>query len=243
MNYALCLYGHFRSFDDCWPGLQHNLLVPNGIRDIFAVSWADSMGYFQHPGNTNSPLTHIGYDPASPGVAPDYVAKVLLTISPRSFHFENYHLRDKEFEGIVNELRPFYHTSQDHRPKGTLGQVHGRCTALQLARQHEERHGFRYDGIVCTRWDVDYTRPIDLAQLSLDTMTMDGMYGPDVISDAWAYGPSNAMERWATQFMARERLCQLGTMNTGPHEWLRAHFDAAEIPWSNNPNLGIYIRR
>jgi hypothetical protein len=243
MKSALCLYGHFRSFKDCWPNLQKYLLEPNQIQDIFAVAWVDSMGHFQHPGNTSSPLTHVGYDPSSPGVAPDYVANVLSTLRPRAFHFENYYTHDKEFEGLVYELQAFHHPSKDHRPKGTLGQVYGRCMSLQLARRYEETHGFRYDGMVCTRWDIDYTKPIDLAGLGTNTMTMDGMYGPDVISDAWAFGPSWAIERWATQFLGMERLCHLGTMNTGPHEWLRAHFDAAEIPWHNDPNLGIYIRR
>ena len=49
MKTALCLYGHFRSFDNCWPGLQEYLIKPNHITDIFTMAWVDSVGHFKHP--------------------------------------------------------------------------------------------------------------------------------------------------------------------------------------------------
>jgi len=72
---------------------------------------------------------------------------------------------------------------------------------------------------------------------------MDGMYGPQVISDAWACGPSAAMFAWGQQFNSVPLLVANQTMSFGPHEWLQAHFDLKSIPWSNRPDLGIWIRR
>lgn len=243
MSIALCLYGHFRCFDQCWPQLYNNLLIPNNISDIFAVSWADSMGLYKEPVATSNPITHMGYNENSPGVQPNYLAQVMQFVQPKSVHLDNYFLHDERFSSMLDTLNDFHHPDKNHRPKGTLSQVYGRCTSLALAQKYEEQHSFTYDRIICTRWDIDYNKVIDLNNLDPNVISMDGMYGHDVISDAWACGPSVAMRLWGRQFSDIDLLVKLSTMNLGPHEWLMSHFTAHKIPWTNCPDLGIYIRR
>lgn len=243
MTVALCLYGHFRSFDTCYPELYSNLILPNAINHVFTASWLDSMGNFQHPEQSADPVKHAGYDTTSTAPTLDFINSVLQRLSPVGLHFDNYYLYDQTFGELVERYRPFHHPSPSHRPKGTLSQVWGRCKALELCAEYQDIHGIQFDRIVCTRWDIAYTQPILLDTLDPTTISMDGMYGPEVISDAWACGPHSAMRLWSKQFNAMQTLADHNKLNLGPHEWLRAHFDYFNIPWQNRPDIGIWIRR
>jgi hypothetical protein len=240
---ALCLYGHFRCFDQCWPNLYNNLIKPNNITDIFAVAWIDSFGWFQSPEQSSEHKKHPGYDSQSPVVPHDYICSVIANLKPCRIQLDNYFLHDSLFEHMVLNLSDWHHPSQNHRPKGTLSQVYGRCNSLKLAHHEELHRNFIYDRIVCTRWDIDYTTPIVLENLNPEVISMDGMYGPTVISDAWTCGPSSLMQKWSRQFSDIDRLVANKTMNLGPHEWLASHFNEFGMEWQNCPEIGIYIRR
>jgi len=243
METALCLYGHFRCFDQCWDELRDYLIVPNKISHIFLQAWTDSMGVFEHPTLAENPLTHPGFNTNSSGVSREFLHAVCDKLQPRLVYFDHYALHDDRFTAMVNSLEAWHHPSKSHRPKGTLSQVWARCASLALARQWEVKRSNPFDRIICTRWDIGYQKPIDLNGLDPTHVTMDGMYGPDIISDAWACGPSAAMSLWGQQFSAIDDLTAAGSMNLGPHEWLRAHFDQFGITWTNRSDLGIWIRR
>lgn len=243
MKTALCLYGHFRCFDECWPEMRDNLISRNGIEDIFAVSWSDSMGYFQHPEASPDPLAHPGYDVSSMAPSNKYINSILDRLRPKAYAFHDYRDQDAQFSRIVEDLREWHHPSIHHRPKGTLGQVWSRCASIALKKNREMETGTVYDRVVVTRWDIAHPIPIDLDALDPYSMNMDGMYGPDVISDAWACGPSHLVDLWGQQFACMHELVSRGTMNLGPHEWLKAHFGLMAMPWQNHPEIGIWIRR
>jgi hypothetical protein len=243
MSVALCLYGHFRCFDLCYPELQENLIKPNFIQHIFAVSWLDSMGYFQHPEQSLQPRSHVGYDVNSAAPTPEFLAGIYQRLGPVSADFGYYQEHDHKFAELVEKYKQFHHPSPSHRPKGTLSQVYGRCKSLKLCRDYEHKNSMQFDRIICTRWDIAYTSPIVLETLDSRVISMDGMYGQSVISDAWACGPSDAMQLWSEQFDSIEILANQQTLNLGPHEWLQAHFDYYKIPWQNRPDIGIWIRR
>ena len=62
MKVALCLTGHFRTFDYVFPYLKKNILdVYNP--DVFGFVWSDSLGYYLHPHDTYDPRFKYGYDP------------------------------------------------------------------------------------------------------------------------------------------------------------------------------------
>ena len=201
------------------------------------------MGYFQHPESSIGHKFHPGYDLASEQPSASYITSVLDRLQPIEHQFQDYRAYDAKFSNMVDDLHEWHHPSIHHRPKGTLGQVFGRCCAIKMKHDHEQRHGFTYDLVVVTRWDIGYSRPIDLRSMGIDAVNMDGMYGPDVISDAWACGPSNLVDLWGQQFSCINGLIERGTMNLGPHDWLKAHFDLRSIAWENRPDVGIWIRR
>ena len=243
MKTALCLYGHFRSFDNCWPGLQEYLIKPNHITDIFTMAWVDSEGHFKHPESSSSPITHPGYDTCSQPVNTQWLMQTMQKLEPTAVHFDTYTLHDARFSKMVMDLEEFHHHSEHHRPKGTLSQVWSRCASLKLAAAYEDRTGTAFDQIICTRWDIAYSKPIYIEELDPTVLNMDGMYGPNVISDAWAVGPSSQMRLWSQQFDSIGQLAGNKTMNLGPHEWLQAHFSMYQIPWKNKPDIGIWIQR
>lgn len=243
MKIALCIYGHFRCFDTCWPELQANLIEPNRITDVFAASWTDSMGYFQHPEHSENHKHHPGYDSSSERPSLEYMNWVLDVLKPRAHGFHDFAEQEVQFDRMIRDLERWHHPSIHHRPKGTLGQVWGRCASIALKQWYEQRHGFKYDHVVVTRWDIAHSKPIIIGNLPGSIMVTDGMYGPDVISDAWACGPGELVDAWGQQFARISDLVGLGTMNLGPHEWLKAHFELMEIPWVARPDVGIWIRR
>lgn len=243
MRTALCLYGHFRCFDNCWNELYQNLIIPNNITDIFVASWTDSMGWFQHPEDSQFHKSHPGYDISSEKPNAEYIFSVLERLKPKHTTFVDYAVYDPQFTRMIENLQAWHHPSVSHRPKGTLGQVWSRCAAIGMKSMYEQRNKFVYDSVVVTRWDIAHAKPIDLSKLDNSVITMDGMYGPHVISDAWACGPSHLIDLWGKQFSAIDDLVGLQTMNLGPHEWLRSHFELFEIPYKNDASTGIWIRR
>lgn len=239
---ALCLYGHYRSFNDCYKNLKANVLDPNNITDIFAFLWIDSIGWFKHPELSIDPKNHCGYE-ESVALSTNSLINVLNKLNPKRLSFENYDLKDDYFSLIINDLADWHHPNVYHRPKGTLSQVYGRCTSIRLKDIQEKQQGWQYDKVIVTRWDIDYGHPIILDGLNSDVITMDGMYGSEVISDAWACGDSHQISLWGQQFNGISTLVKNQTMNLGPHEWLKAWFDHMQIKWFNDSSVGITIRR
>jgi hypothetical protein len=242
MKTAICLYGHARTFIECYPELLENVIKPNNIKHIFCVLWTDSFGFFQHPEASTDHKNHIGYDPQS--IIPDsyYLQTVLDHLRPTKVQFDNYFLHDEEFGKLVNDLESFHHPSIHHRPKGTIGQVWGRCTSIALKKQWEIANNIKFDKTIVTRWDIGYNDIIDLNTLDNDKITHDNLYGPDVISDMFMTGPNHLIDLFGTQFDSINELVENGTMNLGPHEWLSAHFKNKNIPRVAK-NMGTWIRR
>lgn len=241
---ALCLFGHLRTFKDCWESLNNNLIIPNNIKDIFLMTWMDSIGLFQHPENSTDHKSHIGYNKDSPPVDINEFTAILNMLKPRKVHLDNYFLHDARFENMIDELSTWNHPSIHHRPKGTLSQVWGRCASLKLKETYEITNNCMYDGVVCTRWDIFYNQVIDLNKFNLGYITHDGMFGSEVISDAWIYGDTKSMNELGTQFRRIPNLVNTKTMNLGPHEWLKAHLNYSQVQWLNGSDLiNITIKR
>lgn len=242
MRTALCLYGHFRTFDSCWPSLQKNLIEPNHITDVFITAWADSMGFFQHPESSKNHKTHRGYDINSSVPDSTYMTNVIQRLNPHTADLPLFSAYERKFDVMLGELAQWHHPSQHHRPKGTLGQVWGRCNSIRLKKFYEEQNRFKFDSVVVTRYDIIYSREINLQILPSKVIVTDGMYGNSVISDAWCCGPSELIDKWGQQLIDIPRLVASKTMNLGPHEWLAAHFSINSIPWIAQ-DVGISIQR
>lgn len=200
------------------------------------------MGFFQHPEQSANPKSHRGYDTNSSSPSDDFVTSVKNRLNPQQVDLPRFDAYEKQFDSILTDLSAWHHPSQHHRPKGTLGQVWGRCNSIRLKKEFEQKNSFQFDGVVVTRYDIMYHYPIYLSKMPQDNIVSDGMYGPEVISDAWCYGPSDLIDKWAQQMSDIEKLVENQTMSLGPHEWLMAHFNLNAIPWIAH-DVGISIQR
>lgn len=242
MKVALCLHGHFRSFDRCYPHLLKHIIEPYSP-DVFAMAWGDSMGTFQEPADTVNPTNHPGYNLDSPAVGMDYIRRVIECINPVDMHLDHYYLRDAEFSSILDRYIAWNHQWQHHRPKGTISLNWSRYAVHSLRRSHERLTGKRYDLVISTRWDLMHSMPIDLTTLHPNILTLPMMFGHDIPGDIWAAGSPEIMDSWSEQINGMEELAGAGTLNLGPHEWMKAWLAHKGIRWSNHEGLGVYLLR
>ena len=242
MRVALCLHGHFRTFDQCWDNLRRHVIEPYQP-DVFAMAWMDHMGNHLSPPDTANPHQHPGFSTDSPPVPISYVRSVMDVLQPLDMHLDHYHLHDARFNEMVTELSAHHHPWPHHRPKGTLSLNWIRHANVEMKRKQEQRQGWCYDRVICTRWDIDHSVPLQLEQHDPNVMSLVNVHGPDVTSDIWASGPSHHMDTWADQINHIDELVETGTFSLGTHEWMKAWFIHRGIPWQNRDDLGVWTRR
>lgn len=242
MKVALCLHGHFRVFDKCIENLFTNIINPYKP-DIFMMAWVDSMGLHQHPATSHDPKNHPGFDLKSPQVNSNYLVWALASLAPVDAHFDHYYLYDQHFANMVEKYKEFHHPSQHHRPRGTLSLNYSRQIVMAMKQNHERNYNFKYDRVICTRYDVDHPKKILLEQLDPNVVTLPNIHGPHVTSDVWACGSSDHMNAWGEQISGIQELIEQKKFSLGTHEWMKAWFEYKNIPWQNADDLGIYTRR
>ena len=206
------------------------------------TAWTDSMGFFQHPEQSEHHRVHRGYDANSAVPDQNLIISVLQRLNPQRVELPAFSAYEKKFDGMLNDLAKWHHPSPHHRPKGTLAQVWGRCNSIRMKREYEDQNRMKFDMVVVTRYDIAYGQAINLATLPQGVVITDGMFGSSVISDAWCCGPSDLINKWGQQMTDIPHLVQAGTMSLGPHEWLAAHFAVNDIPWAAH-GVGISIQR
>lgn len=236
------MHGHFRTFASCFDHLAENILAPYSP-DIFAMAWGDSMGDHLHPPNTQNPTTHPGYLLESPPVSGDYLAWAMSSLRAIDLHLDHYYLHDARFQGMLDRFMPWNHPWEHHRPKGTISLNWTRYAVHRMRQEHQRRTGTTYDLVISTRWDLMHGSRPDLCAMDHGGLNLPNMYGHDVPGDIWAAGPAWAMDTWADQINGMEELAQAGTLNLGPHEWMRAWLQHREIPWKARDDLNMWLVR
>lgn len=238
MKTALCLHGHFRTFDHCWTSIKERIIDPYQP-DVFAASWMDSMGIFQHPEATENPRNHPGYNLNSASVSIDYVNSVLDRIKPVDLHLDHYYLHNKKFDQMLIDLDAWHHPSIHHRPKGALSSAYMRGVSVALKREHEKRQGIKYDRVITTRWDININSPIEIAEFDPNLLTVPNWFGPDVLTDVLACSSSELMDVWCSQFDNIQALVDVGTFNLGPHEWTKAWCEYNNLKWQGLSSIDV----
>jgi hypothetical protein len=241
MRVALCLFGHFRSFDRCYDNLRKHVLEPYQP-DVFAQAWVDTMGHWQPRHVLADPFNHPGFRLDSPPVDAAYLRQMQELLKPVDVHLDHYYLHDDRFQKMANDLIRFKNWEHTNAPKSTLSMNWTRAISISMKEIREMRQGWRYDRAIVTRWDIDHTRPIDISSLDPTTITfMKG--GGDHPGDTWACATSELMDQWGAQYSGINELVSNGTMDFGPHEWQTAWFEHRKIPWINRTDLGTNVLR
>lgn len=245
MKVALCLYGHFRTFEHCWPGLKEHLLDRYDV-DVFASAWLDSTGDFHPIEWEATPQLNAGWAPGTTNVPIEYVQTVLDRLKPKDVHFDQYWLHEHQFSKIVEDVykdRPG--TDFEHRPKSSLSQNFQRHIAISLKRQQELRQGWNYDAVICTRYDIEYTKPIVIEDWDLNVLTVPNRFTFIGTDDIWGLASSQIMDVWGDQINNIDALRDRSDFYLQVHQWLFQWLEYKNIKWQDTSmnNLGIGIRR
>ena len=242
MRVALCLFGHLRSFDRCFNNLKTNVLDPLGP-DVFAHAWTDSMGlWLPRSSIRTDPKVNPGYRTDSPPPSPEYIRAVLDQLRPVDVHLDHYYIHDERFQELTDRLKQFWSWESTNTPKSTFSMTWCREVAIAMKRRRELLQGWNYDQVICTRWDINHTKKIDLTENDPNILTF-VKGGGDHPGDTWASGPSHLMDLWGDQYKGMSELIANNTMDTGPHEWQTAWFNLKQIPWINRTDIGADVLR
>lgn len=243
MKTAVIFHGHFRCFDQTWPNTKTNLIdVFNP--DVFAFAWTDSMGYHLPPNESPDHENHPGFTPSEP-VSDEYIESVKRRLNPKVFMLDQYSRHDPYFQSLVDNWR--YTTDYllvpagNHRPKGCLGMVWSRSQIIKAMTEYENIHGFRYDLVIVTRYDVYHNVPVNVNKINLDVVNAHGG-GNWHPWDYWTAGPSHSIGLWGQQWDGMKQLMDIGKFSTGPHQWQTAWFEYKNIQWQP-VELGTGIAR
>ena len=200
------------------------------------------MGNWLPRSSTPDPRNHPGFNIGSPAPSPAYVRAIMDNLKPVDIHLDHYYLHDERFQYIMAQLNDFHHPEATHAPKSAISMNWTRHVAISMKQLHEHRLGQKYDRVICTRWDIDHTLPINITQFDPNVLTF-AKGGGDHPGDTWACGTSDLMDAWGAQFDGIPELVANRTMNLGPHEWQTAWFDHKQIPWANRADIGASVLR
>lgn len=244
MKTALCIHGHIRTFDYCWPHLKQ-FFIDIHNPDIFISAWIDNTGEFVPSEWSTDPHKDAGFNLSSQSVNNQYIKSIINRLNPIDVHLDHYHLHDKKFEKIVEEKyhkKP--HPYSNHRPKGILSLNYIRYTCLNMKQKHEENKGFKYDYVVSTRWDIDYTKQIPIDTFDPTILTLNLRWPGDTMTDdIWVGGRSELLDIYAQQFENLDKVENDPNFYIAPHEWMQTWLEYNNIKWDSRNDLGINIRR
>lgn len=242
MRVAVCLCGHLRSFDRIYDTLKTHILDPYQA-DIFITLWADSVGTWLPRSSTPDPLNHPGYILESPPVSNDQLMTVLHTLKPKGVVIDNYYMRDDQFSYIAKTYSQWHSGHADLAPKAVLSMAWTRYACVSLKKQYERMHNFKYDRVICTRFDMAHYSPVDLNSLDPNVLTDVFSGHPDFPGDQWLCGSSELIDIYGDMFANIDPLVQQGTYKQSSHDWLKAWLAYKNAPWQGRSDLNIFVVR
>jgi hypothetical protein len=228
MRVALCLFGHFRTFDSCFPNLKSNLLDRYNV-DVFGAAWTDNTGAFIQPENSENPRNHAGFDTSTLPVDDDYISAVKDKLKPINLHLDQYYKHDLKFQEIVDTVyskKP--HSYVPHRPKGTLSLNYIKWMSIKIKKDYEIKNNFVYDRVICTRWDINHVRPVELEKYDSNALTINDRYNP-VPDDLWGCGSSAVLDIWGDQYNGLYEVENLPEFYIAPHEWMKTWLEYKNV--------------
>ena len=241
MKLALCLSGHFRSFDRTWKSIYKHI-IKEYQPDIFAHAWSDSFGNHSHPLDTENPSFKIGYDVNSSNIPKTYLDSVANRVNPKLIQTQRYFDFDDEFEKQTQDLNKFSDSWRWNRPKTVLSSVYSRCQSIRLKQLYEQQYNFVYDAVVWTRWDILHKEGFELSTPNWYNLFLDNQHGWGGSADIWAFGDNKSIDILGDQYDDISHLIEEGTMSLHPHKWLDAWLNSNKIH-VHHRNLNLEIKR
>ena len=230
MRVALCITGHFRAFDSAWPFLKR-YVVDKYNTDIFAHAWTESLGIHQHVFDKNHPSFRIGYDPNSSPLPRSYVDNVAKKLNAKILLTESQTEITPKIEELLQKYAAWNHPWEWYRPKPPFCQAWSRSKCMASKRTYEETHGFKYDKVIFTRWDIIHERYIPQSYFESSDLIIPGLYSYNGLCDLWAMGTSDQLDKYASMIDDIDNVKDWPEFNTGIHIWVKCQLEYHKVSY------------
>lgn len=203
MRVALCFSGQLRSVQDTYEQWwKPNVLDVNQHHqiDVFGHSWFDktTVGTVYYASNPD-PF----YQKASKEIPTNVIQQVYDAYNPvqllleQQLEFDDKNYNDRKLPGAI--------------PKNGISRLYSIYRANALKRQYEEDNHFRYDVVVCARYDFIIREP-----MLFDSVTEYGIYhlgySPHGFNVCHAMGQSQAIDLYAELYYHYDDVFRMGNV-------------------------------
>ena len=205
---ALCLYGQMRTYDDCLPFFQENIIDPLDP-DVFIHTW-------EHRGGiSNRSSQHTDSPPRQQKIKEDEIKQIY---SAQQVVVEKFH--ESDYDELDGVSPPEEIKNNDQYTKSVLPLLYKLYKCNKLKQKYEKKRDQKYDIVIVTRPDVAIFTPLPneilnepdymwelRSQRSRDTEALDDII---VISsssniDSYAATFSQAENYWETALSEKNR--------------------------------------
>jgi len=227
---ALCISGHFRDFEVAWPSLKRHV-IDVYKPDVFAHAWSDSFGSFLHKKDRNHPSFRLGYDPNSQAVPKHYIDMVARRLNPKALVTQDPDSIAQAVDDLLEANKQYEPDWEWHRSRPKYQMMHGRTQCIKLKQRYEQGHGFRYDRVIFTRWDIVHEEPLPAWAMSDHRVLIPARYSYVGPADIWAVGSSQQMDSYGSMLDQYDEVKKTPGFCSDPHLWLRDHLDHNKVEY------------
>jgi hypothetical protein len=178
MRTALCLSGHFRSYERTFETLQKSIIGPFNP-DVF-ISTEENLGYNNGIGGDRGDR-HLIKTPLD-------ISKIEKLYNPKKIIVEP---RQKwEINKYINRLGPGSHGAEQ-----MFGMFYGVYKSNQLKIDYEKENNFIYDIVIRCRPDIYFDSILDIQKINGICFPKFGNYSG--LNDQFAFGDSHSMNLYS----------------------------------------------
>lgn len=222
MKVALILSGQFRNAKECYHTIKDNILDVYSP-DVFISSWLNS-----------SNIIPSGWFGSTPSDDCD-ISDIINMYNPISIEMETFD-NDKysPFKNLSNRLDSLLEPGTETKTINVVSMHYKRYKANLLKSKYEELNNFKYDVVICSRFDLEFLEKINLEKNDNINIPI-GFDWANGISDLFAYGKSEIMDQYFNIFNMFDFYMLEKRVHYSPEYILKFHIDY------NNLNVSRFL--
>lgn len=169
MKTALCLYGQPRDAHNKFQSIMKNVVIPNNC-DVFLHAWYDPQDLSMKkmtPGHEGRMIAK-GIDTF---LTESYRPKSFMIEKQRQFDHRNFVITQENFQAVY-PWSGKYDKSEFIKDKGrcTHSMWYSILQSILLKELYSHQHGFVYDCVIISRYDVSPTKEVIVSDHNLETI-------------------------------------------------------------------------
>jgi hypothetical protein len=220
MRVALCLSGQPRSFQETYPYIYHNIIVPNHA-DVFVHLHYDAS-------SPSMEKTHMGKGSCDTPVGADdavfrmYKPLRYLVESPRNIQKPGFKVPEQRIDGscVMNAGKQWSREEHSrHLVKQLTSMYYSMFKCNELKEVYANEHGIVYDYVIRIRFDAKPMMPLVCSQYDPNWFYYQELGQPDNLCSDWINFGSNAiMNVYTSMYFLMDYLSSLRFLQKGDRQ-------------------------